>query len=81
MLPTGFQGMAGDRMIRQEDLVAGTSALQLSASLRAVSKSAQRLSNAYQADYAALPGCSDTCMEGLVEVTNHKTFICTHNLC
>ena len=60
--------MAGGRTSRQEALTESTSALELSASLQAVSAAAQSGLDVYRADYATLPSCSDACMEALLQV-------------
>ncbi|KAK9853600.1 hypothetical protein WJX84_012419 [Apatococcus fuscideae] len=65
--PFDLRSMAGGRTSRQEALTESTSALELSASLQAVSAAAQSGLDVYRADYATLPGCSDACMEALLQ--------------
>lgn len=60
--------VAGGRTSRQEALAPGTSALQLSAGLQAVSSNVGRELEFHRADFAMMPGCSDACMEALLEV-------------
>ncbi|KAK9831814.1 hypothetical protein WJX74_010478 [Apatococcus lobatus] len=59
--------VAGGRATRQEAIAQGTSALQLSASLQAVSSSAGPDLEVHRADFATMPGCSDACLEALLE--------------
>lgn len=61
--------VAGGRTSRQEVLAPGTSALQLSAGLQAVSSNAGPELEFHRADFAMMPGCSDACMEALLEDT------------
>ena len=60
--------VSGGQTTRQEAFAPGTSALQLSASLQAVSSSPGSNLELHRADFATMPGCSDACMEALLEV-------------
>ena len=68
MVHADVEQVAGGRTSRQEVLAPGTSALQLSAGLQAVSSNAGPELEFHRADFAMLPGCSDACMEALLEV-------------
>lgn len=77
MVPADVEQVAGGRTSRQEVLAPGTSALQLSAGLQAVSSNAGPALEFHRADFAMMPGCSDACMEALLEVCT----LCCYSLC